>query len=58
MMADFSWSYGTHSQNLDSGRITGDSEVTFSRFQADSDDVIPKSASRRSPLISPKPVSG
>ena len=29
------------------GRITGKPEATFSRFQADSDDVVPKSASRK-----------
>src|SRR5580658_3286174 len=42
----------------DSGRLTGKPEVTCSRFQADSDDVVQKSLSGDRKLISSKPVSG
>jgi len=46
---------GWQSELTDSSRITGKPEVAFN---ADSDDVVPKSASRTSLLISAKSVCG
>ena len=40
------WRYPVHFS--DCSRLTDKPEVTFSRFHADSDDIVPKSASRRS----------